>query len=358
MRLAGSSSFVLILVGFWRSLGYIKATSIPVVVEPSKCAVHPVVVNTWPFVEATEKAWAALVQTDDPIEAVVAGCQECQDLRCDGTVGYGGSPDEYGESTLDAVIMDGDTHDAGAVASLKRIKNAIGVARAVMRYTKHTMLVGEAATQFAIDMGFRQEDLHAPESMNRWLDWYNNDCQPNFRINVMPDPLQNCGPYKPLTDPALIKKTPRFNEHASSANHDTIGMIAINSKGSIAGGTSTNGASHKVPGRVGDSPIIGSGVYVDKDVGAACGTGDGDTLMKFLPSYQAVESMRNGKTASQAAEDAVRRISKVYPNYVGAIVAIDRYGNHGAGCHGMPTFKYSFRNGTTDGPQVQEVPCV
>lgn len=248
MRLVGSS-FVLILVGFWRSLGYIKATSIPIVAEPKeKSAVHPIVVNTWPFVEATEKAWATLVNTDDPVEAVVSGCQECQDLRCDGTVGYGGSPDEYGESTLDAVIMDGDTHDAGAVASLKRIKNAIGVARAVMRYTKHTMLVGEAATQFAIDMGFRQEDLHAPESMNRWLDWYNNNCQPNFRINVMPDPLQNCGPYKPLTDPALIKKHPRFNEHVSSANHDTIGMIAINSKGSIAGGTSTNGASHKVPG--------------------------------------------------------------------------------------------------------------
>lgn len=249
MRLG--SSLVLILVGFWRSLGYIKAGSIPLKAEePSAGAVQPVVVNTWPFVEATEAAWSMLVGTDDPIEAVIAGCQRCQELRCDGTVGYGGSPDEYGESTLDAVIMDGDTHDAGAVASLKRVKNAIGVARAVMKYTKHTMLVGEAATQFAVDMGFQQEDLHAPESVSRWLEWYNNSCQPNFRINVLPDPLQNCGPYKPLSDAALLKQQPRprFNEHVSAANHDTIGMIAINSRGSIAGGTSTNGASHKVPG--------------------------------------------------------------------------------------------------------------
>ena len=144
--------------------------------------------------------------------------------------------------------MDGVTHDAGAVANLKRIKNAIGVARAVMDYTKHTFLVGESATQFAIDMGFQQEDLHAVESAQKWIDWFNNSCQPNFRLNVSPDPERYCGPYKPITDRFDMSKVKRFNKNVSAKSHDTIGMIAIDSKGDIAVGTSTNGASHKIPG--------------------------------------------------------------------------------------------------------------
>ena len=144
--------------------------------------------------------------------------------------------------------MDGVTHDAGAVASLKRIKNAIGVARAVMDYTTHTFLVGESATQFAIDMGFQQEDLHAVDSMQKWITWFNNSCQPNFRINVYPEPTENCGPYKPIENRFDMKKVKRFNKNVSQKSHDTIGMIAIDSNGDIAVGTSTNGASHKVPG--------------------------------------------------------------------------------------------------------------
>lgn len=142
--------------------------------------------------------------------------------------------------------MSGRNHDAGSVAGLKRVKSAAAVAQAVMTYTKHTLLVGESATQFAIDMGFEQEDLHTKDSMNKWIDWNTNDCQPNFRINVSPDPNSNCGPYKPHMNKEFSKK--RFNENISAVSHDTIGIIAINSKGDIAGGTSTNGASHKIPG--------------------------------------------------------------------------------------------------------------
>jgi N4-(beta-N-acetylglucosaminyl)-L-asparaginase len=166
-------------------------------------------------------------------------------------VGYGGSPDESGETTLDAVIMDGVTHDAGSVASLKRVKNAISVARAVMEYTKHTLLVGEGATQFAIDMGFKQTDLHSIESVQRWIDWFNNSCQPNFRQNVWPSPLKNCGPYKPLDKKKFSEQKQvgqRNNPHVSAKSHDTIGMLVLDSNGNIAGGTSTNGASHKLPG--------------------------------------------------------------------------------------------------------------
>ena len=143
---------------------------------------YPLVVNTWPFINATVKAWQILDETNDRLKSVEAGCTECEILRCDGTVGFGGSPDESGETTLDALIMDGVTHDAGSVAGLKRIKNAIGVARAVMEHTKHTLLIGDGATQFAIDMGFKQEDLHAVESFEKWIKWFNNRCQPNFIV--------------------------------------------------------------------------------------------------------------------------------------------------------------------------------
>jgi N4-(beta-N-acetylglucosaminyl)-L-asparaginase len=243
------------------------------------CRNYPLVLNTWPFVSATAKGWEVLASTDDPLLAVERGCSQCETDRCDGTVGYGGSPDEDAESTLDALVMDGLTHNAGSVAGMKRIKNAISVARAVMNYTRHTLLIGEAATRFATDMGFKQEVLHSIESMKKWIQWKENNCQPNFRINVSPDSSKNCGPYQPL------EKAFQANRYNSdSQSHDTIGMIAINSAGNIAVGTSSNGATHKVPGRVGDAPIIGSGAYVDNDVGAACATGDGDIMMRFLPS--------------------------------------------------------------------------
>lgn len=158
----------------------------------------PLVINTWSFVNATAGAWKQLKLNNDPLVAVEKGCSVCESERCDGTVGYGGSPDEHGESTLDALIMDGPTHRAGAVAGLRRIKNAISVAKSVMNYTKHTILVGDLATQFAIEMGFQQEDLHSVESMNKWIGWFERNCQPNFRTNVRPDPSSNCGPYKPL----------------------------------------------------------------------------------------------------------------------------------------------------------------
>lgn len=213
---------------------------------------YPLVVNTWPFVKATSKAWQILEQTNDRLKSVEAGCTECEMLRCDGTVGFGGSPDEYGETTLDALIMDGVRHDAGSVAGLKRVKNAIGVARAVMENTKHTLLVGHGATQFAIDMGFKQEDLHATESLEKWIKWFKNSCQPNFRINVTPDPAKHCGPYKPTNRFASLEKNhseiQRYNENVSAKSHDTIGMIVMDSNGDFAVGTSTNGASHKIAG--------------------------------------------------------------------------------------------------------------
>lgn len=167
------------------------------VTELQKCSNVPLVINTWSFTRATEKAWRTLTSTDDVLLTVEHGCSQCEEDRCDQTVGYGGSPDENAESVLDALIMDGVTHRAGSVAGLRRIKDAISVARSVMDYTKHTLLVGDLATSFAVEMGFRQEQLYSEESMVRWMQWRQNNCQPNFRTNVEPDPEESCGPYKP-----------------------------------------------------------------------------------------------------------------------------------------------------------------
>lgn len=316
---------------------------------------YPFVINTWPFVNATEKAWQVLEKTDDALSSVEQGCSMCEELRCDGTVGWGGSPDESGETTLDALIMSGPRHDAGSVAGLRRIKNAISVARAVMEHTKHTLLVGDAATQFAVQMGFKEQSLSHIDSVNRYLKWLNSSCQPNFRLSVSPDPSTNCGPYEPIQ---TSKYSDKINVNINEKSHDTIGMIAVSSQGDIAVGTSTNGAAHKIPGRVGDSPIIGSGAYVDNDVGAACGTGDGDVLMKFLPSYQTVESMRNGMSPSEASEDALRRIVRKYPKFMGAIVAVDKNGRYGAACHGLDEFKFSLASRKTNGVSVESVKCI
>ncbi|CDW53961.1 N(4) (Beta N acetylglucosaminyl) L asparaginase [Trichuris trichiura] len=293
-----------------------------------------------------------MVHTGDTVEAVLTGCSVCEHLRCDGTVGYGGSPDETGETTLDAMVMHGPTGDIGAVAGLKRIKNAVRVAAAVMKYTTHSLIVGEAATRFALEMGFEESDLHTKDSIDMWKAWAEAQCQPNFRRNVIPDPTQHCGPYKPL--PEGDKGSGPYD--ASALSHDTIGMIALH-RGNLSVATSTNGARHKVPGRVGDSPIPGAGGYADNEIGAACATGDGDTLMKMLPSYQAVENMRQGMHPNEATADVIGRIAKKYAHFKGAVIAVNKYGTVGGACHGFDRFSYSVRRGEPNEVQVVPVTC-
>jgi isoaspartyl peptidase/L-asparaginase-like protein (Ntn-hydrolase superfamily) len=142
------------------------------------------------------QAWDALQAGRSALDAVEAGCTKCEDLQCDGTVGFGGSPNEQGETTLDAMIMDGMLHRIGAVASMHNIKNAISVARAVMERTEHTLLVGHDATQFAIAMGYSITNLSTAVSTKQWETWKQSHCQPNFWRNVSPNPRTSCGPYK------------------------------------------------------------------------------------------------------------------------------------------------------------------
>ena len=350
----------------------------------------PMVINTWggPFTAATDAAYQALTSSPDSstsaLDAVEIGCSTCERNQCDGSVGYGGSPDEACETTLDAMIMDGTTLKSGAVAALRRVREAVSVARAVLEHTTHTLLAGDQATLFAVQNGFLEQNLTTEASARQCAEWRAADCQANYRINVTPDPTTACGPYTPLAvverrdaapadgDAAAAAAAAAVHRRdaypdalqrgftpasASQASHDTISMIAIHASGTMAAGTSTNGASHKIPGRVGDGPITGSGSYVDGDVGGCGATGDGDIMMRFLPCYQAVENLRQGMTPTEAAEDVVKRMLRKYPEVASGIVVVNNDGEHGGAGSGW-TFTYAFRGGDMNATEVVTVPPV
>ncbi|XP_038683284.1 probable isoaspartyl peptidase/L-asparaginase 3 isoform X2 [Tripterygium wilfordii] len=262
---------------------------------------YQLVVSTWPFVEAVRAAWRAVDNGSSAVEAVVEGCSACEELRCDGTVGPGGSPDENGETTIDAMVMNGVTMEVGAVAAMRYVKDGIRAARLVMQHTKHTLLAGEKASDFAISMGLPgPTNLSSLESIEKWKKWKKDRCQPNFWKDVVS--ADRCGPYHPKNDTQhsmgacsnvdLMGTMNARSFHFGHHSHDTISMAVIDKMGHVAVGTSTNGATFKIPGRVGDGPIAGSSAYADAEVGACGATGDGDIMMRFLPCYQVVESMR------------------------------------------------------------------
>ncbi|ODM93992.1 N(4)-(Beta-N-acetylglucosaminyl)-L-asparaginase [Orchesella cincta] len=321
----------------------------------------PVVINTWRFTESAQTAWNILATGGNALDAVERGCTRCEELQCDTTVGYVSSPDENGETTLDAMIMDGETHAVGAVGCLRKVKNAISVARKVMEHTKHTLLVGELATDFAAKMGFTLESLETDESLQMHNDWKENKCQPNFWKNVTPDPATNCGPYRPIPSSSISTISTKKEESRPKIdefNHDTIGMVVIDANGRIASGTSSNGARNKIPGRVGDAPITGAGSYVDKEVGGAACTGDGDIMARFLPSLLTVEEMRRGATPEIAARFAISRIAKYYPSFSGGIVAVNLQGEIGAACHNLPNgFPFSYVQPESPDVKVDVVQC-
>ncbi|KAG8423381.1 hypothetical protein J3458_000282 [Metarhizium acridum] len=317
----------------------------------------PVVVHTWggPFTVAADAAHHALINSQSVLDAVQIGGAACENNQCDGTVGYGGSPSENCETTLDAMIMDGNTLNVGAVGALRRVKDAIAVARHVLEYTGHTMLVGDSATRFAAQNGFEEEDLATDRSRDMCDQWKRNQCQPNSWIGVVPDPRSSCGPYTPLRNGASGTTTPREDgADIRGRGHDTISLVALGKDGSMAAGTTTNGKAYKIPGRVGDGPITGSGSYVDSQVGGCGATGDGDLMMRFLPCYQAVESMRQGMSPAAAAEDAVRRMVKRFPNIQTGVVVMNNKGEHAGAASGWH-FTYSFRGQGMEKTHVVQV---
>lgn len=238
----------------------------------------PIVLSTWRFgIEANQAAWAILSKNGKALDAVEAGVMVPEGDPKERSVGYGGRPDRDGHISLDACIMD-ELSNIGSVAGLEFIKHPISVARAVMEKTPHVMLVGDGALQFALSQGFKKENLMVEESEKEWKEWLKDS------------------EYKPI---------------ANIENHDTIGMIALDSHGNLSGACTTSGMAFKMHGRVGDSPIIGAGLYVDNEVGAATATGHGEEVIRIAGCHLVVELMRQGKTPQQACEEAVARVVKL-----------------------------------------------
>ncbi len=266
----------------------------------------PIVISTWNFgVQANGAAWDILKNNGRALDAVEAGVKIPEADPTERSVGYGGRPDRDGRVTLDACIMD-EFSNIGSVAALEHIKHPISVARMVMEKTPHVMLVGDGALQFALSQGFKKENLLVEASKKEWKEWL---------------------------------KTSQYKPIANIENHDTIGMIALDAHGNLSGACTTSGMAFKMHGRVGDSPIIGAGLYVDNEIGAATATGHGEEVIRIAGCHLVVELMRQGKSPQQACEEAVSRIVKLTKNrnkelkdiQVG-FIALDKEGNYGAYC--------------------------
>jgi N4-(beta-N-acetylglucosaminyl)-L-asparaginase len=274
----------------------------------------PIVLSTWDFgLKANEEAWKVLSAGGRALDAVEQGVKLVEADPSERSVGYGGRPDRDGRVTLDACIMD-ENLNIGSVACLEHIMQPISVARAVMEKTPHVMLVGDGALQFAEAQGFKRTKLLTPESEAEWKEW--------------------------------LKKS-EYKPKVNIENHDTIGMIALDKDGRLSGACTTSGMAFKMHGRVGDSPIIGAGLYVDGEVGAATATGHGEEVIRIAGCHLVVELMRQGRTPEEACREAVERVYRKQKNRLSDIqvgfIALNREGKYGAFCL-QPGFSYAVKD--------------
>ena len=270
--------------------------------------VKPIVVCTWDFKNASAKAWEVLNAGGNALDAVEQGVRIEEADVTNETVGKGGRPDRDGNVTLDACIMDKEGN-CGSVVYLQNIAHPISVARKVMEETPHIILAGKGAEQFAYEQGFEKEDLLTESTRKQYEEW---------------------------------KKESKYETIINVENHDTIGMLAIDEKGDLAGACTTSGMAYKVAGRVGDSPIIGAGLFIDNEVGGATATGVGEEVIRTVGSFLIVELMRQGKSPQEACEEGVKRIMKKNEgrkDFQIGFLAINKQGETGAYCV-HPGFSY------------------
>lgn len=280
----------------------------------NKKSMKPVSICTWGFKKANAAAGKALEQGKTALEAAITGVQVEEENLKNTTVGKGGTPDREGHVTLDACVMD-HKGNCGAVAFVEGFTRVAALARVVMEKTPHVMLAGKGAEQLALDHGFTKENLLTEESVKNHRKWLKTS------------------EYKPIIN---------------IENHDTIGMLCRDKEGNISGACTTSGLSYKMHGRVGDSPIIGSGLYVDNEIGGAAATGLGEEIMKSVSSFLIVELMRLGRTPQEACEEAVNRIiakNGDYHNFQVAFIAMNNLGETGSYCIHKGFAMMEYKNG-------------
>jgi N4-(beta-N-acetylglucosaminyl)-L-asparaginase len=317
----------------------VLADSVPL----SKSVVKkPIVISTWDFGKAANaEAWTILGNGGRALDAVEAGVKIPEADPANQSIGYGGLPDRDGHVTLDACIMD-EFYNCGSVMALEHIVHAISIARLVMEKTPHIVLAGDGALQFALANGFKKENLLTPESERAWKKWLKTaKYEPVINVenklyNKENDPMPG-GPN----------------------NHDTIGMIALDAAGNLSGACTTSGMAFKMHGRVGDSPIIGAGLYVDNEVGGATSSGVGEEVIRIVGSHLVVELMRQGHSPEAACKEAVERIIKRSPEKSKEIqvgfLALNTKGEHGAYAL-QKGFTYAVKSGKEE--KVYDSKCV
>jgi isoaspartyl peptidase/L-asparaginase-like protein (Ntn-hydrolase superfamily) len=282
---------------------------------------EPVAIATWVFGQTAVSAAAELLKKGTPaLDAAIAGAQLVEDDPKVNSVGYAGLPNSIGAVSLDACVMDGQTLNCGAVAGVENIKHVAALARRVMEKTPHILLVGEGAKLFALQQGFPLENLLTPKSLEDW--------EKSRPRQARPAPVQPAPPDEGYW------------------SHDTVAILCLDQKGSLGGVCTTSGLAHKLPGRVGDSPLIGHGLYVDNTAGGAGGTGVGEEIIRIGGSLTIVEAMRAGRSPQEACELAIKKVNAtavrrgVHPARV-AFIALDAMGRTGAACTSRTNFKYA-----------------
>lgn len=296
-------------------------------------AVEPIVIATWPFGKmAAEVSLKMLTAGKPSLDSVIAGAQAVENDPAVHSVGFGSLPDKIGQLTTDSCVMDGKTLSCGAVAGLQHIRSASAVARRVMEKTPHILLVGEGAKWFALQEGFKLEMPHTLEGLKMWFDSH-------------PDKQKKNEPAKPIASADDI------HVPIDEWNHDTVTVLGLDQAGTLGGVCTTSGLAYKLPGRVGDSPIIGAGLYVDDLAGAAGATGVGEEIIRINASAFMVEQMRVGKTPQQACEAAAKRVNAacvrrgVHPRNC-AFLALSPKGEVGAAATIGTNFQYAVGKGS------------
>jgi isoaspartyl peptidase/L-asparaginase-like protein (Ntn-hydrolase superfamily) len=283
----------------------------------------PMIASTWSFSErCNEAAWPGLAAGGDPLDAVVEACRVAEEDPTIDSVGFGGLPDADGDVTVDACVMR-SPEECGGVCAMRRHLHAAQVARLVMERTPHHLIAGDGADRFAARHGIEARELVAPDARAAWERWRSAGGDDGEASRQAIDRALRPEDRGPGSAGALFGG--RAAGEARWMHHDTIGTIAIGADGRMAGACSTSGVPYKVPGRVGDSPVVGHGLYVDPDAGGATATGTGELIASTCGAFLAVECMRRGASPLDAAREAVARIAAkraIAPHHQAVIVAV------------------------------------
>jgi N4-(beta-N-acetylglucosaminyl)-L-asparaginase len=305
----------------------LTAAALPGAAQAVQGGAKNIVMSSANGLKCCARAMEILQGGGDTLDAVLAGVNLVEEDPEDNSVGYGGLPNELGVVELDACVMHGPTRRAGSVASIRGIKTPSKIAKLVMEQTDHVMLAGQGALDFAKAWGFAEENLLTEKSRLAWMVWKQGlrdvDGHNNWAEGLATPDKKTTAYWKAHFPSASDEMIAWAHEMARHPPTGTINCLGLNTKGEISGTTTTSGLAWKIPGRVGDSPIIGAGLFIDQDVGGAGSTGRGEENIKIAGAHSIIENMRHGMEPQDACMDALKRISRNYSHNLAKLGTFD-----------------------------------